>query len=314
MSIVQQVKDTLVEWGSANPITQIALRIALAKSGCRIGFDSHCISLSKDGRTILIRPEDLALAPVMSQMHAHFFDMLDLTDEVARTTIDFTKPAVHRYRRTGLELMAPTIPEDDSMPDYTLRFQPQSGMTVFDVGAHAGLTTIELSRLVGASGRVFAFEPDAEVCRYLRMNLDSNGIRNVVIVDFALGESSGEALFSMDGTQAAGLVDSLVYVREDKRRMVRVMTLMDACKHLAVVPDFMKCDIEGAELGVVRGSLEFLERNRFHMAFETHRLRDGSYTHEYLKPLLMSAGYRAEYLVQGPTRQNFLYATPGLER
>jgi FkbM family methyltransferase len=246
----------------------------------------------------------------MSELHSHFFDMLEADDDAGNKTIDFTKPATHKYRRTGLEVTAPTIAEDDSMPDYTLRFTPTNGMTVFDVGAHAGLTTIELSQMVGPSGRVFAFEPDEQALQYLRINLEKNRVRNVVIVDVALGEESGEALFSMDGTQAAGLVKSLVYVREDRRKKVRVMTLMDACEHLAAVPNYMKCDIEGVELGLVRGSLDFLKRNRLNMAFETHRLRDGSYTHQQLRPLLVSAGYTVEYSVQGPTRQNFLYATP----
>jgi precorrin-6B methylase 2 len=73
-------------------------------------------------------------------------------------------------------VVAPTIAEDDSMRDYTLRFVPASGMTVFDVGAHAGLTTIELSQMVGPSGRVFAFEPDEQARRYLRINLERNSV------------------------------------------------------------------------------------------------------------------------------------------
>jgi len=244
----------------------------------------------------------------MSEMHSHFFDMLEADDNGGNKTIDFTKPATHKYRRTGLKVTAPTIAEDDSMPEYTLRFMPASGMTVFDVGAHAGLTTIELSQMVGPSGRVFAFEPDEQARRYLRMNLEKNRVGNAVIVDVALGEESGEALFSMDGTQAAGLVESSFYVREDRQKKVGVMTLMDACEHLAAVPDYMKCDIEGAEVGLVRGSLDFLKRNRINMAFETHRLRDGSDTHQHIQPLLVSAGYKVEHLVQGPT--SFLYATP----
>ena len=121
-------------------------------------------------------------------------------------------------------------------------------------------------------------------------------------------EVTKQFISSMDGTQAAGLVASLVYVREDRQKKVHVMTLMDACEHLAAVRDYMKCDIEGAELGLVRGSLDFLKRNRINMAFETLRLRDGSFTHQHLQPLLASAGYKVEHLVQGPT--HLLYATP----
>jgi FkbM family methyltransferase len=308
--MVQRLKDQLVKWGPGNPITQTALRLALRRSGFRVGFDAGAISLCKSGRTIRMRPDDLSLVPVMSEMHAHFFDMLEANGSEGAEVIDFTKPALHKYRRTGLELTAPTVAEDDSMPQYTRRFLPAAGMTVFDVGAHAGLTTLELSQMVGPDGRVFAFEPDLDACRYLRMNLTRHGCANVAVIEIALGEESGEALFSMDGTQAAGLVDSLVYVREERQRKVRVMTLEDACAHVGAVPHYVKCDIEGAELGMIRGSLEFLRRERIHMAFETHRLRDGSFTHEHLAPLLAAARYTVEHLTEGPTHQNFLYATP----
>ncbi len=310
MSIVQRLKDQLVKWGPDNPVTQTALRLALRRHGYQVGFHGSAISLKKDGRAILMRPEDLSLVPVMSEMHSHFFEMLEASGGEGDKTIDFTKPALHKYRRTGLELTAPSVAEDDSMPQYTLRFVPADGMTVFDVGAHAGLTTLELSTMVGPSGRVFAFEPDLDALRFLRMNLERHRATNVVVVEAALGEESGEALFSMDGTQAAGLVDTLVYVREERQRKVRVMTLKDACEQVGAIPDYIKSDIEGAELGMVRGSLDFLGNHRIHMAFETHRLRDGSFTHEPLEPLLSSAGYKVEHLVEGPTRQNFLYATP----
>jgi len=310
LSIVQRLKDRLVKWGPGNPVTQAALRLALGRHGFRLGFDRRAISVNKDGRIILMRPEDLSLVPVLSEMHAHFFEMLETDGGVGNETIDFTKPALHKYRRTGLALTAPTVAEDDSIPQYTLRFVPTQGMTVFDVGAHAGLTTLELSLMVGAGGRVFAFEPDEYACQFLRMNIERHRTSNVTVIEAALGEVSGAALFSMDGTQAAGLVDSLVYNRDNRQKEVRVMTLQEACEHVGAVPAYIKSDIEGAELGMIRGSLDFLRHNPIDMAFETHRLRDGSFTHEHLQPLLSSAGYRVEHLIEGPTRQNFLYAMP----
>jgi len=90
---------------------------------------------------------------------------------------------------------------------------------------------------------------------------------------------------------------------------VRVILLEDACGELGLVPHFLKCDIEGGELGMVQGSLDFLARQA-HMAFETHRMRNGSFTHEHLSPLVQSAGYFVERVVEGRARQSFMYATP----
>jgi FkbM family methyltransferase len=310
VSLVQYVKDALVKWGSGNIVTQAALRVALGRQGFKVGFAANSIALTRDGKTILVRSDDLSLVPVMAEMHSHFYEMLESRTECGTSTIDFTKPGLHKYRRTGLELMAPTVAEDDSILQYTARFQPCAGMTVFDVGAHAGLTTIELARMVGPLGRVIAFEPDDVARHFLQLNLASNRITNVEVINAALGEKFGEALFCMDGTQAAGLIDALVYSRANRTKKVRVMTLREACDEVNAIPGFIKSDIEGGELGMIRGAVDFLRDNPMHLAFETHRLRDGSFTHEHLAPLFAFARYDAEHVVEGPTHQNFMYAKP----
>jgi FkbM family methyltransferase len=310
MNLAQMLKDALVGLGPSNTLTQTAVRIALRKRGFRIGFRRSSIALTKDRQTILMRSEDLTLLPVMAEMHRHFFQVLQPDQSGVEETLDFSKAGTHKYRRTGFELLAPTIPEDDSMPDYTRKFVPRKGTVVFDIGAHAGLTTIELAQMVGGAGHVYAFEPDSEARGYLLKNLERSNTGNVSVLDFAVGEHSGEALFCMDGTQAAGLLDFVVYPKRNKVRTVQVLTLEDACRRAGTVPHFIKSDIEGGELGMIRGSIDFLRTNPVHMAFETHRLRDGSFTHQYLQPLLSSAGYLVESYIPEIARQHFLYATP----
>ena len=45
--------------------------------------------------------------------------------------------------------------EDDCMDAYTASYRPGEGDVVWDVGAHAGMTTYFLSQMVGATGRVY---------------------------------------------------------------------------------------------------------------------------------------------------------------
>src|SRR5258708_20115428 len=54
------------------------------------------------------------------------------------------------------------------------------GMTVADVGAYVGYFTVLSAKLVGASGQVFAFEPDAIAFHYLTRNVAENECLNVV--------------------------------------------------------------------------------------------------------------------------------------
>src|SRR5208283_5173574 len=49
------------------------------------------------------------------------------------------------------------------------------GDTVFDIGAHIGTYTLLALQRIGAQGRVFAYEPHAFTCRYLKQHLEWNG-------------------------------------------------------------------------------------------------------------------------------------------
>src|SRR5436309_11456399 len=65
----------------------------------------------------------------------------------------------------------------------------QAGDTWLDVGAHYGYTAIALSRLVGGSGRVFAFEPEVSTAGYLMHTRELNQLRQLTVVPLGLGDS-----------------------------------------------------------------------------------------------------------------------------
>jgi len=132
---------------------------------------------------------------------------------------------------------------------------------VFDVGAHAGYTTCTLAKLVGENGRVVAFEPDLTCVEYIKENASRFNLKNITVVSKAIDARSGVAAFNADGTVGAGLVEHLVYGKTGKQIRVETLSLEDACKEYGT-PQFMKIDIEGAEVAVVTSSLEFLRHNR----------------------------------------------------
>lgn len=62
----------------------------------------------------------------------------------------------------------------------------KAGDTVVDVGANIGYYTLQLARLVGPGGRVFAFEPEPRNFDLLRRNVWENGYDNVTLVPAAV--------------------------------------------------------------------------------------------------------------------------------
>jgi FkbM family methyltransferase len=137
-----------------------------------------------------------------------------------------------------------------------------AGMTVLDVGAHHGLYTLLAAKRVGRTGRVVAFEPSARERKRLLRHLRVNRCWNVDVVPYALAEMVGEAdLFQVEGRH--DWYNSLRPPDVDERtRTVRieVRRLDDVLHGLEIGRvDFVKLDVEGAELDVLRGAMKLLK-------------------------------------------------------
>jgi FkbM family methyltransferase len=69
------------------------------------------------------------------------------------------------------------------------------GMVVADIGANLGYYTLLMAELVGAAGRVHAFEPNPHMVERLRMSLEVNGLaRQTEVHNIALGENEAQPL------------------------------------------------------------------------------------------------------------------------
>ena len=135
-------------------------------------------------------------------------------------------------------------------------------MTVVDVGANHGLFSLEAAHLVGDSGRVHAFEPTPSTRRLLENNLAANGLGPgfVRVFPAALGDRTGTARLRVH-RELSGLNtladDDITWNRRTLRadEVVDVpITTLDAHAEAEGLDriDFLKVDVEGFELGVIR--------------------------------------------------------------
>jgi FkbM family methyltransferase len=137
------------------------------------------------------------------------------------------------------------------------------GMTVIDVGAHHGLYTLLASKRVGRKGRVIAFEPSPRECRRLKKHLRWNRCSNVQLMPCAVGEEAGETDFYLvEGSQDwCNSLRPPAVGEATKTMRVSVRRLDDALEELDVSRvDFIKLDVEGAELTVLYGVMRLLLR------------------------------------------------------
>jgi FkbM family methyltransferase len=154
-----------------------------------------------------------------------------------------------------------------SWAEVARRMIPEDGV-VFDVGAHAGQYAKLLSRLT-PRGQVFAFEPGSYARSILRVALYVNRCRNVAIVPLALGEREGTAMLTLPvkrrGAYGFGLAHLGPDTRwRDVRREIVALTTIDRFAVLTGLArlDFIKADIEGWEMHLVRGGVETIRRFR----------------------------------------------------
>ena len=108
--------------------------------GYKIEFHDK-ISIIKQKRKMLLNMRQFTFIPFMIKLFSYYYNIIESKPIDGWDVLDFSGPGVHRYRKTGEEFAFPSIPEDDSIDAYTNSFKPSGGMTVFDVGAHAGTIT-----------------------------------------------------------------------------------------------------------------------------------------------------------------------------
>lgn len=169
------------------------------------------------------------------------------------------------------------------------------GAVLVEVGANAGFLTVPLARMVGASGRVVAFEPQPAIHRLLCANVALNGLSQVRCVHAAVG--AGEGFVEVPVIDPAlqgnfGAVSLLDAAAGARTAATPLVSLDRACAELERL-DVVKIDVEGMELDVLRGAHGLIQRFRPVLVPENDRA-DRS---PALVAHLLSLGYRCYWHV-----------------
>ena len=166
------------------------------------------------------------------------------------------------------------------------------GMTAIDVGANLGVYSLPMARLVGPSGRIFAYEPGSAARALLDRSREMNGCDNLEIIAAALSDGPREGRLSH---AASSELNSLCADGPGERVQVTSLDLEDVRCGWSP-PDFVKLDAEGEETNILRGGQAFFRRHSPLVMFE---IRAGTSVNESLRAAFPAMGYRVYRLLPG---------------
>ncbi len=188
--------------------------------------------------------------------------------------------------------------------EYLSRFIPHEGV-ILDVGAHFGYFTKEFACIHDGTCHVHAFEPMSYNLSILR--IVTAGLGNVAIHPVALSDATGTSNLTIPVKKQGKIGPGLAHFGEEPDRdyivqpveTARLDDIAGKCGLSRV--DFIKIDVEGAELPVFKGAHSIISQYRPVIFAEVHEAftqRIG-YRPEELFAYLAQFGYSADLLEPG---------------
>lgn len=163
--------------------------------------------------------------------------------------------------------------------------------TVIDAGAHHGYLSIYFSKKLNKNGQVFSFEPDGkniEVMKY-NMGLNSGVEERITILNELMWDKEEQIPFNEEGTVAS----SVHYIPENAKTVLKDTISIDhfVDKYNLTKLDFVKMDIEGAEIEALDGAVKTIERFKPNFAIASYHIVNDEPTYIKVEAFFKKIGY-----------------------
>ncbi|MDO8379702.1 FkbM family methyltransferase [Phenylobacterium sp.] len=210
---------------------------------------------------------------------------------ILKRRVDFLahllKASLRQHHRELIPVFQPLIPADG---------------VIVDVGAHAGQFS-KLFAKMAPRGRVYAFEPSAYARSILTRALAFNRLSHVKVIPMGLSDAPADLILRTPIKSRGGLGFGIAHFGEDGQDardtmdQVVPLTTLDAFAQAEGLTrlDFLKADVEGWEVNVLKGGLKTLAKHRPALFLE---ISDASLARAGARPtdiwdLLRPLGYHA---------------------
>lgn len=163
-----------------------------------------------------------------------------------KDSLELTQKGVYEYEETQL-----------------VKKLVKSDSAVLDIGANIGYFTLLMAR---QAKRVYSFEPEPRNFQTLQKNIELNNIKNAKLYNAAVTETSGTStLYLCDSNRGMHRIYQSDWCKEGTTH-VKTIRIDDIVDHA----DFIKIDVEGSELGVLKGMRKLLKERKSTVLMEFH--------------------------------------------
>ena len=147
------------------------------------------------------------------------------------------------------------------------------GGVFYDVGANLGFFSLLAARFAGHDpGWVYAFEAAPQNASAIRRNAQLNGVENITVIDKAVSSKAGRGqLQVVDDQSWSKLAEYGRHPNTEEVIEVELVALDDLVLGGEIrPPTVVKIDVEGAELAVIEGMRETIEKHQPAIICELH--------------------------------------------
>ena len=212
-----------------------------------------------------------------------YHSSVEPTQEGEYMVVDFSQPALHTVR--GFDLFPVRVPSFLEKLDATHQYIEIANLhhdsIILDLGSYAGLTAILFDMAITAKdtpdtpvrGGVITVEADISNIPHIQYNLEQykqvSG-RSIELLYSAMWSTDGYVEFASEQHLASSVNN--IFLKRGKSTRVPSLTLSSLVKRYNLTNiDFIKCDIEGAEIEVMKDS-HFFEKYSPRILIEAHYL------------------------------------------
>jgi len=170
----------------------------------------------------------------------------------------------------------------------------KKGDTIIDAGAFMGTFTVYAS-LITENGKVIVFEPDPDNYKMVEKHIELNNLNNVILLKKGLWDCEKTLKFEQNNVGS-----TLNIINEDNPNLIEVQVCaLDEIlnDHKIGNIDFIKMDIEGAEIEALMGANKTLVNNDVKLAIASYHIVKGKETYISVEKQLSNMGYQTNTVI-----------------